>query len=430
MDCLFIHGNYPGQFRHLAGVMADGGHRVIFLTARHNAPTDTASKLEVRCFQTHRPPSPETHPYLTSSEQAVLQGQGVARALVQLLGEGFKPRVVISHGGMGLGLFIKDLLPDTIHVGYFEWFCNPETSQFLLKPFDLNAQMQSGLRNLVVLQELECCDQAVVPTAWQRSQFPKTYQDKLTVIFDGIDTSFFHPCTNPAAIHQNPVRLENRETKECFTLSPGRRILSYATRGMEPVRGFPEFMRALPNLLSADDRLEVVIGGADRCAYSYRAPSHKGSWKNHLLEELGDFPGRDRVHFTGLLSYSDYRLLLWRSNLHCYFTRPYITSWSLFEAAACNTPLAVSKNPATHGILEETSTAWVDLDNPEELVRTLQQSLQQTPARPSKLQAGYALTQALNQWQTLLNQALRAKPLRQGSRATASTTEPSASRDD
>ena len=97
----------------------------------------------------------------------------------------------------------------------------------------------------------------------------------------------------------------------------------------------------------------VVIAGADRCAYSYTAPDHEGSWKKHLLAKLGSFEGRERIHFTGLLTYNDYRNLLWRSNLHCYFTRPYVTSWSLFEAAACGARLAVNKSPATSGITEK-----------------------------------------------------------------------------
>ena len=60
-------------------------------------------------------------------------------------------------------------------------------------------------------------------------------------------------------------------------LKPGERILSYATRGMEPLRGFPEFMRMLPARMERFDDLQVVIAGRDRVAYSYQAPSHGGS---------------------------------------------------------------------------------------------------------------------------------------------------------
>jgi len=60
---------------------------------------------------------------------------------------------------------------------------------------------------------------------------------------------------------------------------------------------------------------------------------------------LGAFSGRERVHFTGLLTYPDYRQLLWRSTLHCYFTRPYVTSWSLFEAVCLRSQACVERRP-------------------------------------------------------------------------------------
>ena len=97
------------------------------------------------------------------------------------------------------------------------------------------------------------------------------------------------------------------KTGKIYTLKAGHKVLSYATRGMEPLRGFPEFIKALPQLLAEDPNLQVVIAGADRRAYSYDAPSHNGSWREHLLAELGDFTGRERITFTGLLTYTDYR---------------------------------------------------------------------------------------------------------------------------
>jgi glycosyltransferase involved in cell wall biosynthesis len=406
MDFLFIHGNYPAQFRHLAALLArDSGHRVVFLTARQDAAKEALPGLEIRTFQCHRTPHPGTHHYLHDSEDAVLQGQAVLRELAKLLNKGLRPRVVISHGGMGLGLFVKDLLPQALHVGYFEWFFNPDTTCHLLEEFDLDAQLKTGLRNLPILQELERCDRAVVPTAWQKSQFPKAYQPKLEVIFDGIDTSFFHPKPASLDLEASDLTIHNRDSGEAFVLRQDKQVLSYATRGMEPLRGFPEFMLALPPLLEADPHLQVVIAGADRRAYSYDAPSHSGSWKEHLLAELGDFSGRDRIHFTGLLTYDDYRMLLWRSTLHCYFTRPYVTSWSLFEAAACGARLAVSRGAATEGIVEPSSVRWVDLDNQTSLINILKTGLQQS-GKPAQILSGFDLRTSLQCWEALLNSSL------------------------
>jgi len=187
----------------------------------------------------------------------------------------------------------------------------------------------------------------------------------------------------------------------------GQRLLSYATRGMEPLRGFPEFMRALPQLLQTFANLQVVIAGADRRAYSYDAPSHAGSWKEHLLAELGNFEGRERVYFTGLLTYDDYRNLLWRSTLHCYFTRPYVTSWSLFEAAACEAKLAVNASPATRGIAEDNSVLWLDLDAEGGISESLRQGLEDRQRPRAQIQPGYELSTSLQQWVTLLNRGLQ-----------------------
>ncbi len=408
MDFLFIHGNYPAQFRHLAPLLGrDQQHRVVFLTGRQDAEKEALPGVAIRTFACHRSPHPGTHHYLTATEEAVLQGQAVIKSTAQLLEEGLRPRVVISHSGMGLGLFIKDLLPKALHVGYFEWYFRPATTKHLLKSFELNEQLLSGLRNLPILQELECCDLGVVPTEWQKCQFPKPYQEKLSVIFDGIDTNFFQPCPPKLLLGKKDLTISNRDNGEHFVLKGSGKVISYATRGMEPLRGFPEFLKAMPALLKADPMLQVVIAGADRRAYSYGAPSHNGSWKEHLLDELGEFPGRERILFTGLLNYADYRTLLWRSNLHCYFTRPYVTSWSLFEAAACGARLAVNKSPATDGIVENDSVTWLKLDGEKDLSNSLRKALEQKNPPCAKIKTGFELSKSLQLWEQLLNQGLR-----------------------
>jgi len=406
MDCLFIHGNYPAQFRHLAPLIAGAGHRVVFLTERSDAKDDALPGVEIRNYKLHRCASEHTHHYLQSSEDAVLQGQAVLRELNALVEEGFQPRFVVTHAGNGLGLFIKDLLPQTVHIGYFEWYFQPETTQYLTADFNLDVRLRTGLRNLPILQELECCDVAVVPTAWQKAQFPKAYQHKLQVIFDGIDRQFFQP--QPATLRKEraELRLRNRETGESFVVPKGAGMISYATRGMETLRGFPEFMRALPSLMSGDKELHAVIAGADRRSYSHEAPSHNGSWKQRLLSELEGQLSLDRVLFTGLLDYNDYRALLWRSDLHCYFTRPYVTSWSLFEATACGAKLAVNRSAATSGIADDDSVTWVTLDDQASLNRELRKALE-VPDRRSVLLQDFDLDTNLKLWEKLLNQALQ-----------------------
>lgn len=406
MNILFIHANYPAQFRHLSqGLAADSSHNVVFLTARKDAQKECFKGLTIRNFHQHRDPDPNIHHYLSATEQSILAGQAVIRALSELIESGFKPDLIIAHAGNGLSLFIKDLLPNSRLVGYFEWYFRPGPSKYLFRDFQLNEQFLLGIRNFPILQELDICDAAVVPTEWQKLQFPKAYHEKLVTIFDGIDTRFFHPLdqAQSSQLRANNITIKNRDTGSPITLEKSAKIVSYATRGMEPLRGFPEFMRAMPRLLRLDKSINVVVAGADRCAYSYGAPSHNGSWKKHLLDEFGDFEGSDRIFFTGLLDYNDYRMLLWRSDLHCYFTRPYVTSWSFFEACACGSRVMSNISPATKSIADDMSIIWADLDcNSKDLSDKMLESLKKFPVVCSQLKDGYSLEESLQKWQNLL----------------------------
>ena len=406
MDIVFIHGNYPAQFRHLAQVLGNSNeHRVYFLTSRDGEDMQKIRGVEIRKMSMHRMPGSSTHHYLRATEEAILKGQTALRSLHELLEEGVRPRLVISHAGMGLGLFVKDLLPQAVHIGLFEWFFNPETARWLLPTFEIDDQLRTRMRNLTILDELNSCDVGVVPTKWQKKQFPKEFHKKLRVIFDGIDTNFFSP---DPGIDERTMILEGEKLSKPLRFEPGDLVLSYATRGMETLRGFPEFLRAAAQSLSEIPELQVVVAGRDVRAYSYDAPSHSGSWKERILEELGDFKGKNRIHFTGLMPYVNYKQLLQRSNLHCYFTRPYVTSWSLFEAAACGARLCVNKSAPTEGIVVDQETVtWIDLDNQEAMNKTISSQLQNKglPKR-STLKMDFALSNCLKQWQQAMNDCL------------------------
>jgi glycosyltransferase involved in cell wall biosynthesis len=409
MDVLFIHGNYPGQFVHLASALgAQRRHRVVFLTNREDPEVWQLPGVEVRRFDCHRQPHQGTHLYLLSSEQAVLNGQAVLRQLVPLLQEGFAPRLIVAHGGNGLQLFVKKVCPQARLVNYIEWYFSDATNRYLRPTYGLDEQCRFLLRNAVILQELEECDVAVTPTTWQWQQFPRAYQDRIRVIFDGVDTRQFRPC----AIDER-LQLEGMETDEPLVIEPEDLILSYATRGMEPLRGFPEFMRMLPPLLARFPALRVVVAGQDRVAYSYPPSAEEPSWKRHMLAELGSFEGRDRLHFPGSLNYRDYRLLLCRSDLHVYFSRPYVTSWGLFQAAACGARLMVNSGPAIDYVLPPDAALVVDLEDQAGIERAavawLEGALERRgQPRVSALKQEWRLDHAFGHWQQLLQEQLGA----------------------
>ena len=416
MDVLFLHGNYPGQFAQLASGMAQQpGVRVVFLTNRADPEADLLEGVEVRRFERHRDTTPGIHPYLRSSEQAVLNGQAVIRALSDLLKEGFRPRLVIAHGGNGLLLFLRQLLPEACLVGYFEWWLRDQQAVWLFGEDSLDGRMRMTVRNGISLQELELCDLAVTPTEWQRQQFPQRQQGQLQVVFDGVDTRMFRP--EPWS---GTVQLHGDAIEQPLLLEPQHRVLSYGTRGMEPLRGFPEFMRMLPELMQRFSDLQVVVAGNDRVAYSYRAPTHGGSWKQHLLAELDGQLDLDRLHFTGSLNYSDYIRMIQRSDLHVVFSRPYVTSWGLFQAAACGARLLLNREPGIQTVVPEHQAIWVDLDQSQQLQATALEALadaieQRSQPRVSLLKPEWEIKTCLQRWQVLINQALQRTQAASGS---------------
>jgi glycosyltransferase involved in cell wall biosynthesis len=376
---------------------------VRFLTARKEAVSMPIPGVTVEWFEEPPEPPESLSPLQAASAAAISRAAAVEARLYAMAQAGFVPRLAVVHGGNGLGLLIKQLIPNCVVVGYFEWYFHPDQAGDMLGRNDRLSRQLLQLRNLSTCQELVSCDAAVVPTPWQASQFPEPLRAKLQVIFDGVDPHWHQPPADPA--RNWPLRIEGEAG--VLELQAGQPLLTYATRGMEPLRGFPEFMRALPAVLAARPELVVLVAGRDRSAYGLPAPSHGGSWKERLLEELGDFPGRERLHFTGLLPRAAYVAMLQRTNLHCYFTRPFVPSWSLFEAVACGAPLLTTAGGATTGTLLGVLTHAIDLSMPvEQLSDRICQTLDSAPS-PQVPPQWIWRASALQKWESLLQNAFQ-----------------------
>ena len=69
-----------------------------------------------------RQAGPNTHRYIRNFEGFVLNGQGVARAAIQLKKAGFVPDVVCAHPSWGESLFVKDVFPDARLLLFCEFY--------------------------------------------------------------------------------------------------------------------------------------------------------------------------------------------------------------------------------------------------------------------------------------------------------------------
>lgn len=319
MRLLFVHKHFPGQFLNLAlAFAAQPENEVVFISAE---PGFAVQGIKTVQIQPTRVSTAPTHHYVQSLENAVLLGQAAYRAAAALRQDGFIPDLIYAHAGFGPGLYMRDVFPETPIIGHFEWFYHPSNSdsEFLSsEEVSEDEALRIRTKNAALLLELAQCDYGVCPTAFQMDQFPPEFHSKLQVIHEGIDTSFFSPNERGQLILGD------------LQLGGDAEIVTYATRGMEPYRGFPEFMRALGYLQSLRPHLHAVIAGEDTVFYGKPRGDGK-SWKAAMLEEL---PGLDhsRLHFTGPLAIQDYRRLLRASHAHVYMTVPFVLSWSLLEA--------------------------------------------------------------------------------------------------
>lgn len=404
MQILFIHSNYPAQFHWLAESLArQDQHDVRFLTARADAASQPIAGLTVELYKEPGNDAAGGPSLVQSTAAAIIRSSTIHQRLQEMAAGGFVPRLAVVHGGNGLGLLIKQLIPSCAVVGYFEWFFHTSSAALLLGVASRDSFCQVQLRNLVITQELVDCDAAVVPTTWQAEQFPECLRSKLRVIFDGVDPRHCQPPEDPSRDWPLTISGESGSLK----LQGGEHLLTYATRGMEPLRGFPEFMRALPGVLAAKPDLQVVVAGRDRSAYGAQAPNHGGSWKATLLAELGAFPGRERVHFTGLLTRRIYVQLLQRTNLHCYFSRPYVPSWSLFEAVACRAPILTNPGETTTGTLPGILPNTVNLDSGAAMITAEILSRLSKPIATGLAPAWIWRNHSEQLWQGLINEVLK-----------------------
>ena len=174
--------------------------------------------------------------------------------------------------------------------------------------------------NALHLLNLEQCDIGVSPTNWQRSLHPIAYHSKIKVIHEGVD------CLGIKPDHQGFLKLKSGQV-----LQAGEPIVTYVARNLEPYRGFHSFMRALPEVISKNEKAKILIVGGDSVSYG-RRPKNYSTWREKMLSEIG--VNSDRIIFAGKLSVADYRRVLQISAVHVYLTYPFVLSWSLLEAMA------------------------------------------------------------------------------------------------
>ena len=350
MDILFVHQNFPGQFRHVGPALVQKGHRVVAL-ATNSGPGNfsgvqvvnygAAIKQRLGALGAGRKPD--------DWQSKIIRGQAVADALLELKAKGFVPQVVFAHSGWGEALFVRSVLPDVRFLIYAEYYYglpggdvgfDPEFA----RPSVADAQ-RVILKNTHLLHALGSCDAALTPTEFQRSRHPAWAQRNMEVVHEGIDTAKFHP--DPSAW----VKLQSAG----LTLRAGDEVITFVARHLEPYRGYHIFMRALPLIQKLRPNARVVIVGGDGVSYGAPAPGGE-SWKNVFLGEVQDKIDLSRVHLVGKVPHHLLTRLMQISAAHVYLTYPFVLSWSLLEAMSIGCLIVASDTAPVREVIEHGKT--------------------------------------------------------------------------
>ncbi|MBX3483474.1 glycosyltransferase [Phenylobacterium sp.] len=319
---LFVHNNFPAQFRDLAEALAARGVPCMAVGQAHSRELPG---VRLARYALPRGTTEGIYPLAVRAEADLIRGRAAYEAAKALKHEGWDPQVIVGHPGWGETTFLGELFPAARQIAFAEFWYHargydvgfdteffPETDEQIFRVHS---------KNPVMALAYATADAIVAPTAFQAGALPPVFRERTRVIHEGVDVAAIRPA--PA----EPFALEDGRI-----IAPGAPVITYVNNNMEPLRGLHIFARALPRLLAeVPDAQVIVIGDSSKRAYGGAAPDGR-SWTAAIFGPLAF--DRSRVHFLGRVPHARMLAALRLGAAHVYYTYPFVLSWSLSEAMA------------------------------------------------------------------------------------------------
>ena len=328
MKILFLHPNFPAQFKSACMELRNKGHQIKFICQTHYGRN--LSGIEKLVLKGGGSYESTLKSGKNEVDQILFRANAYRQSFIQLKNQGWNPDVIVSHSGWGCGMYAKEIWAETHLISYLEWWFDI-TSDFIhslkkSKYFHFNEESFQKFWDRNTYASIEMCssDRIITPTSWQRMQLPKLLREHCQVVPDVVNKDLFFP--EPRKLSSIPK-------------------VTYGTRGMEPMRGFPQFIQLLPMLLNKWPQLVVEIAGEDSISYGGKLPKEK-SWKKWALKILENEGLTHRVNWLGRMPLEDYSNWLKTTWCHIYLSEPFVTSWSYIEAMHCKIPMIASSTKA------------------------------------------------------------------------------------
>ena len=338
---LFVHNGAPGRFAPLAAALQARGWQAALI----NGPsgTDLAGAVNRR-FTPERPRVRSSWQPGQRAEQALLMGRGAAGAAERLRGEGFVPSVIIGHPGWGEMIYLAEVFPDVPQIQLGEYWYRTEGADANFDPeFParlLDSRVATASQNVPFALSYPQAAAIVAPTPFQASLVPICFRGAVHVIHEGVDTAQVRP--HPPS----PLRLADGTV-----LDGSVPVISFASRRFEPLRGAHVFMRMLPRLFALVPDAHVLMIGADDPGIYGIPPAGGGTWLKALQRELAGRLDPARLHVLPPLPPAQLHRVFSAVTAHVYLTWPFVLSWSLLEAMACEALVVASDTAPVRDVI-------------------------------------------------------------------------------
>jgi glycosyltransferase involved in cell wall biosynthesis len=338
---LFVHNNFPAQFRGLAEALMARG---VPCAAIGSSAAQGIADMPMGRYATRRGTTEGIFPLAVRAEADLIRANDALRVAHALNDAGFDPTVVVGHPGWGETLFLDEIWPNAKRVMFSEFFykgrgLDIDFDDEFFKTTE-QAVIVGKAKNAVMTLALAEADVIVTPTEFQGSVLPSVFHPRLRVIHEGIDTDAIRP--GPP----EPFVLPDRRT-----IAAGAPVITHINNYLEPLRGLHIFGRALPRLMAEVPDAQVLVFGAD-APRPYGGSSPDGRpWRDVVFDGLE--VDAQRLHFMGKAPHDQMLAALRLSTAHVYYTYPFVLSWSLVEAMASGCYVVGSDTPPLHDAIED-----------------------------------------------------------------------------
>jgi glycosyltransferase involved in cell wall biosynthesis len=353
VNVLFIHDAFPAQFGQLALELSrDRGWKCRFLVqSLSSCPTPTPEML--KAVELHLVPKSAEHRSSDGIPWPQIFGHyldqcktihDTIKAMPHL-----RPDLVVAHGGRGApSLFLREVVdcPIVIYCEYYFARSHRDISYRIDLPPAEPAPFFPRSINAPTLATLVDCDAGYSATHWQKQSFPAKFHSKIEVHFDGIDTALYRPGPEPRRIGARSI-------------PEGTRVVTFASRGLESIRGFDVFMKVARRICKARSDVIFVVAGGEEIHYGWdKLHTGNPSFKDWVLKGQGD--DLDRFIFTGRVLPEHLAAIFRLSDLHIYLTAPFVLSWSLLDAMASGCVVLASDVPPVREVVEDRQNGLIE----------------------------------------------------------------------